>query len=87
LHDLKLAIDVTRKLELPFGVVINRADIGDDRVIRFCEDDGIPLLAEIPNERRIAEAYSRGELASRVFPEYADVFNDLYQRLLEEGAN
>lgn len=86
LHDLKLAIDVTRKMELPFGVVINRADIGDDRVVRYCEDESIPLLAEIPNERRVAEAYSRGELASRVFPEYEDIFYSLYQRLLKEGA-
>ena len=36
LHDLKLAVDTVRELRLPFGVVINRVGIGDDRVQRFC---------------------------------------------------
>ncbi len=60
-HDLKLAVGVMRKLELPFGVVINRADLGDDRVRTWCGSEGISVLLEIPFDRRIAEGYSRGD--------------------------
>lgn len=66
LNDLRLAVELMRGLRRSFGVVINRAGIGDDRVRVFCEAEGVPLLAEIPDDRRIAEAYSRGEMASGV---------------------
>lgn len=63
LHDLSLAVDVVRELSLPCGVFINRADIGDDRVERFCSEQDIPIWGRLPHSRQIAEAYSRGILA------------------------
>ena len=88
LHDLKLAVDTVRELHLPFGVVINRVGIGDDRVHRFCKAESIPLLLEIPNDRRIAEAYSRGELIVEALPEYCAHFERLWQAItLHAGAN
>ena len=81
LHDLKLAVDTVRELRLPFGVVINRVGIGDDRVQRFCSEQSIPLLLEIPDDRRIAEAYSRGELIVEALPEYRAHFERLWQAI------
>ena len=87
LHDLKLAVDTVRELRLPFGVVINRVGIGDDRVQRFCSEASIPLLLEIPDDRRIAEAYSRGELIVEALPEYRAHFKRLWQAItLHAGA-
>jgi len=87
LHDLKLAVDTVRELYLPFGVVINRVGIGDDRVQRFCSEASIPLLLEIPDDRRIAEAYSRGELIVETLPEYRAHFERLWQAItLHAGA-
>jgi len=62
LHDLKLAVAMVRALGLRCVVAINRADLGDDRVRRFCATEGIGIVLELPNDRRIAEAYSRGDL-------------------------
>ena len=81
LNDLKLAVDTVRELRLPFGVVINRVGIGDDRVQRFCSEASIPLLLEIPDDRRIAEAYSRGELIVEALPEYRAHFERLWQAI------
>ena len=78
LNDLKLAVAVVRELELPFGVVVNRADRSDDRVAVYCREAGIPVLAEIPDDRRVAEAYSRGELMVDALPEYRSLFQRLY---------
>jgi len=75
LHDLSLAVETVRLLELPFGVVVNRVGVGDDRVHAYCDREGIPILLEIPDDRRIAEAYSRGELV-------IDVAGDLRERLV-----
>lgn len=79
LHDLGLAVDMVRYLGLPFGVVINRSGAGDDRVHRYCRRENIHVLLEIPDDRRIAEAYSRGELMVEALPEYRPHFT----RLLE----
>ncbi len=60
LHDLEVATEVVKQLGVPMGVVVNFAGIGDRGVYEFCEQQGIPVLMEIPFDRRIAELYSRG---------------------------
>lgn len=85
LHDLTLAIAVVRELGIPFGVVVNRAGSGDERVQAYCRTEGIALLAEIPDDRRVAEAYSRGELAVEAVPEYIKIFQRLWEALKEDA--
>jgi MinD superfamily P-loop ATPase len=82
LHDLTLAVEMVRELRIPFGVVVNRVGMGDDRVHVFCRREEIPLLLEIPDDRRIAEAYSRGSLIIDALPEYRSAFETLLARTL-----
>jgi MinD superfamily P-loop ATPase len=84
LNDLKLAVAVVRELGLPFGVVVNRADRHDDRVAVYCRETGIPVLAEIPDDRRVAEAYSRGELMVDALPEYRTLFERLLADIVSQ---
>lgn len=77
LNDLKLAWEVVQVLGLPAGLVINRSDIGNSGVRDFAEAAGLPVLMEIPFERRIAEAYSRGELIAERWPEWRERFVQL----------
>jgi MinD superfamily P-loop ATPase len=81
LHDLELAVETIRVLGLPMAVVANRSDIGDDRLRDYCEREGIQILLELPHDRRLAEAYSRGQLAVDALPEYRDLFATLWQRI------
>ena len=83
LNDLKLAVEMMRALGKPFGVVINRAGLGDDRVERYCEAEGIPVLGALPNDRRVAEAYSRGLVAVTVLPEWERTFSTLWKRIVD----
>ena len=78
LNDLKLAVEVMRKLQLPFAVVLNRADMGDDRVEQFCHTEGIDIVMRIPQDRAIAQAYSSGQLLIEAMPEYREAFRQLY---------
>ena len=86
LHDLPLAVDTVRALDLRFGVVINRVGVGDDRVQRYCASEGIPILLEIPDDRRVAEAYSRGELIVDALPDYREHFTRLWQAIENHAA-
>lgn len=81
LNDLKLAVEMVRALGLPLGVVVNRANAGVTLTQEYCRAEGIPVLTEIPDDRRIAEAYSRGQLASSVSTEYQALFADLLTQL------
>jgi MinD superfamily P-loop ATPase len=85
LHDLKLAVEMVRILGLPLAVVANRADVGDDRLRDYCEREGIEILLEIPDDRRLAEAYSRGELAVDALPGYRERFTHLLQRVRDKA--
>jgi MinD superfamily P-loop ATPase len=82
LHDLGLAVDMVRDLGIPFGVVVNRAGIGDERVHAYCREEKIPVLLEIPDDRRIAEACSRGRLIVEALPEYRGHFESLLEKTL-----
>ncbi len=79
LNDLKLAVAMVREMKVPFGVVVNRAGSGDDRVQAYCREEWIPVFGEIPDDRRIAEAYSRGELIVDALPEYRERFRALWE--------
>ena len=87
LNDLKLAVQMTRELGLPFGIVINRSDIGDERVREYAASEGVSVLLEIPEDRRIAEAYSRGEMALRLGEKYRKMFARLLDRIVGENVS
>lgn len=84
LHDLKVATEVVRILDIPLGVVVNFAGIGDRDVYDFCEREGIPILMEIPYDRRIAELYSRGIPFVEKMPEWKEKFRALADRIRME---
>jgi MinD superfamily P-loop ATPase len=83
LHDLKLAVEAMKVLNLPCGLVINRSDVGDSQVGAYAAAEGLPVLMEIPFDRGIAEAYSRGEALVDAMPEWKARFSDLLRRIEE----
>jgi MinD superfamily P-loop ATPase len=83
LHDLKLAAEAVKVLDIPCGIVINRSDIGDRNVQEYAAQKKIPILLEIPFDRRIAETYSRGRLLIEDFPTWRHAFEMLYRDILE----
>jgi len=84
LNDLVLAVEVLRKLKIPFGVVINRSDIGDDKVDQYCQDNKIPILLRIPFDREIALLYSRGIPLVQEKAEYKEKFRKMFNMIEKE---
>lgn len=69
LHDLTLAVETLRQLKLPFGVILNRSDIGDQGVVNYCRQQPIPIMLQIPDAREVAVAYSKGKGLLDALPE------------------
>jgi MinD superfamily P-loop ATPase len=88
LHDLRLSVELVRKLGLPMGVVINRSTgCTENQVQRFCMDEQVPILLEIPFRREIAAALAGGESLVIAFPDFMPRFSELYQALLHLSTN
>jgi len=77
LNDLKLAVGLVREMDLPFAVVINRDGIGDNEVEEYCKVERIDVILKLPDDRRIAEAYSSGKMIVDELPEYRNCFVEL----------
>jgi MinD superfamily P-loop ATPase len=82
LHDLKLAAQLARELEISAGVVINRDGIGDTQVEEFCRKVGLSILMRIPLEREIGEGIARGKTLTQIRPEYKTRFNEMLAQIV-----
>lgn len=84
-HDLMLAAEVARQLDLPTGVVINRSD-GDDREIRrVCRELNLHVLITVPFYRDIAAIQNRGGLISRERDGWSSRFSTLFEDTCSAG--
>ncbi len=84
LHDLKLAVETVKILNIPHGLVINRADLGNDEVKKYAIKERIPILMEIPFDKKIAQIYSKGEMIIDKLPEYKEKFQILFDKIEQQ---
>jgi len=84
LNDLKLAVEMTRELNIPIGIILNRCNTGDREVYKYCDSENIEILMEIPIDRGVAQCYSEGGLIVDRFLEYEKKFSKLAERILKE---
>jgi MinD superfamily P-loop ATPase len=85
LYDLRLVVEVLRVLKIPSGVVINKAGIGDRNVYDYCKEEGIPILLEIPYDKKIAEYYSEGTPFVNAMPEWKNRFAGMIDKIEMES--
>lgn len=82
LHDLKMAVQLVRNFNLPFGVIINKYNAEDERIQKYCEQEDINILGIIPYRREAAKVYSLGKMIVEM-PEYKEKFKEIAKRLRE----
>jgi len=79
LNDLKLSAETLHEIGIPFGVIVNRAGLGNNDVYRWLKEKNIPLLMEIPFDKEIARVYSEGN----ILVEGNHNYNNLFLKLLK----
>ncbi len=80
-NDFVLASELMREMNIAFGVIINRCDLGDNKVEEYCRKEDIPILLKIPFGKDIAAAYSKGEPLVKILPEYKQIFRDIFYKI------
>lgn len=84
LHDLKLMVNLVNDMQKPFGVVINKANMGNREVYDYLETEGIKILSEIPFSRSYASQYARADLFQNIPKEIQDAYKRLTKKLYEK---
>ena len=85
LHDLRLAVEVLRKLKVPCGVIINRSVDRDSIIEDYCSKEGIEIIGKIPYDPAIARIYSNGGLPAEKIPGVSDMLVSIYNRIVRKG--
>ncbi|MEF8846826.1 MAG: ATP-binding protein [Candidatus Paceibacterota bacterium] len=70
-YDLELILNLCDKLELPVDVILNQADLGEERLIEeIIKKRNIEIKLKIPYSESLAESYSKGQLLDFNFKNY-----------------
>lgn len=88
IHDLALAAEVVRALDIPHAVLINRSDIGPPdygSAHEYCRREGIEVLLEIPFDPRVAETYAVGGSLLDAGEQYRPMFTVLLEQMAERA--
>jgi len=85
LHDLKILVELTREMGLPFGVIVNKAGLGDRAIYDYLEQEKIELIGEIPFSKSYAAHYAIADLFNQTPPEIEAAHRDIYVKLQNKG--
>lgn len=88
LHDLQLATQMTRELSVPVGVVVNRVGVdklADNSIQQYCQQHDIPILLQIPFNKRLAACYAQGQLWVDKYPTWQKEFETLWTLALKQA--
>ena len=82
MHDLELAMNVARFLNVPCGVVINKSDGGveDEEIEQLCRKNGVPLMAKIPHSQSFAQQYAGGRISDEFSESARHIWCQLTQK-------
>lgn len=78
LHDFKLMLNLVREMHKSFGLVINKAKLGNMELYNYLHAEEIGILSEIPFNKNYASSYARAEL----FNEIPVEIEEAYKRLI-----
>jgi MinD superfamily P-loop ATPase len=81
LHDLKITIELLKELQKPFGVIVNKAGLGNNEIYRFLIENQIELLGEIPFIKEYAASYAEGHILNNISHEIKNTYLDIIKKL------
>ncbi len=83
MHDFKLMVKLLSDVDVKFGVIINKAHMGNDEIYQYLRKEKIELLGEIPFMKEYARTYARGELLTSIPAEVSKEYEKIAHRIIE----
>jgi MinD superfamily P-loop ATPase len=87
LHDLKLTVELLRDMNKSFGVVVNKAGMGNHDVYDYMKNENILHIGDIPFSKELASNYASGNLLNKADENMTKLFSKLLTHLKETIAS
>lgn len=84
LNDLAVAHELVKEMNIPAGLVLNKAESDNSIIEKYCSENDLPLLLSIPYSRQTAENYSRGQLPIAGNSQLIQSLQDMVARITRE---
>jgi MinD superfamily P-loop ATPase len=81
--DMTMVVEMLREKDIDFGVVVNKAGLGDDEIYRYCKTESINILQEIPFRKDFAEKSAQGFLLCEISDEYRKMIDELLKNIID----
>lgn len=85
INDLKLSVDMCREIGQEPVIIVNRADYMNEDLKTYCNEQKLEIIGEIPDDRKIAECYSEGDMVVDHLPEYQSVFKKISKTIIRKA--
>jgi MinD superfamily P-loop ATPase len=85
LNDLEIIARMLKAINKPFGVIINRAGIGDEIIENWCKTENVPVWGKIPDDMMIAELCSNGALVVDILVHIRKIFETISLELMRKA--
>ncbi len=87
MSDLKQSVDILKVMKKNFGVIVNRAGLGNADIFHYLAQNDIPVLQIIPFSRKIAAQYAQGKLLVENSSSWQEKFLQMFDLILTECGN
>jgi MinD superfamily P-loop ATPase len=78
LHDLELAVETVRKMNIKFYILINKSDDNDYIIEDYCSKEKVNIIGKIPYSEEIYSLYAQGMSSNSII-----WFNDNMEKITE----
>jgi MinD superfamily P-loop ATPase len=81
LHDVDLVVQTVKQLNIPCGLVINKAEKNNSLIEEYCKQNNIDIIGKIDQQIEIAKSYARSELISESIEGMDKIFQQILQKI------
>lgn len=82
-HNLSMVHELVRLFAKPHGAVLNKCLEDENPARRYCQENGVEILAEIPYDTELGLLNSNAIIAGRERENYRELFADLLHKVKE----
>ena len=87
-HDLKMVMESLSILEIPMMIIINKKGTGSEDIEGLAREFKVPVIGEIPFDRKLAELYAKGNDPLEEVSWFRDTIERIANRILpREGVD
>jgi len=83
INDLKLAVEMSREVGQEPVIIVNRAEYRNADLKEYLRSEQLEVMGEIPDDRKVAEIYSRGDIVVNKLPQYKELFENIVYKIME----